>query len=122
MTVLRGLVKCECGYSHDLQEFPCPSVWRALRDADGGEFRAAYLAQEQLQALAPGTAEYENLLWADAQIDRILTYIFECPVCRRLIWNRGEAYPDRVYTLDKERTEPFSRSPNMNKNENPGSD
>jgi hypothetical protein len=50
--------------------------------------------------------EYQSLLWADGEMNRIFTYIFECPRCGRLIWNRGEAYSDRVYTLDKERAEP----------------
>jgi hypothetical protein len=68
--------------------------------------RAACRAQDRLQELAPGSLEYQELLWADGQVDRILTYLFECPRCGRLTWNRGEAYPDRVYTLEKERAEP----------------
>lgn len=105
MTVLRGRVNCECGYSHDLAEFPCPTVWRATRDVDGGDFRAAFLAQAKLESLAPGSPEYESLLWADARIDQLLTFIFECPDCGRLIWNRGKAFADRVYHFEKERGE-----------------
>jgi hypothetical protein len=112
MTVLRGQVNCECGYVHDLVECPCPTIWRALRDKDGGDFRAAYRAQDRLQELVLGAPEYQSrpeyqsLLWADGEMNRILTFIFECPRCGRLIWNRGEAYADRVYNLEKERAEP----------------
>ena len=110
MTILRGQVACECGYVHDLVECPSPTVWRALRDTDGGDFRAAYRAQDRLQELVPGSPEYQSLLWADTRMNRILTYIFECPRCGRLIWNRGEAYPDRVYTLEKDRAAPGTSS------------
>jgi hypothetical protein len=106
MTVLRGRVVCECGYEHDLVEIPGPTIWRALRDTDGGDFRAAYRAQDRLQELAPGSPEYQELLWADGEMNRILTFIFECPQCGRLIWNRGEKYPDRVYRLELERPDP----------------
>jgi hypothetical protein len=105
MSVLRGSVNCECGYVHDLEEFPCPTVWRASRDTDGWDFRQAYFAQARLQELTPGSPEYKSLLWADTQMDRILTFIFECPHCGRLIWNRGEPFPDRVYRLERERSE-----------------
>jgi hypothetical protein len=86
-----------------MEEFPCPTVWRAVKDTEGGEFRAAYLAQQRLQELAPDSPEYQSLVWADATVDRLFTFIFECPRCHRLIWNRGGAYPDRIYTLEQER-------------------
>jgi hypothetical protein len=112
MTIPRGRVDCECGYVHDLIEYPHPTVWRAYRETEGGILRAADEAQDRLQELTLGTPgykdlpEYQDLLWADAEMNRILTYIFECPLCGRLIWNRGDAFADRVYGFEKERLEP----------------
>ena len=110
MGAMNGEVRCECGYVHDLDEMPCPTVWRAFRDVDYGDLLVAERARDQLEKLKPGSPEYDRLLWADEQADRILTHIFECPRCGRLIWNRGEAYPDRVYTLEKDRAAPGTSS------------
>jgi hypothetical protein len=102
---MKGEVRCECGYVHDLDEMPCPTLWRAFRDADYGDLLKAERARDQLETLKPGSPEYDRLLWADEQADRILTHVFECPRCGRLVWNRGEEHPDRIFAFERERAD-----------------
>lgn len=106
MSVLNSEVRCECGYVHNLEQMPCPTVWRAFRDAEYHDLLAAERARDRLEKLKPGSLAYNRLLWADEQADRILTHLFECPRCGRLIWNRGNEQPDRIFTFEGERTEP----------------
>ncbi|MBL8800070.1 MAG: hypothetical protein JNM56_39675 [Planctomycetia bacterium] len=100
MSVLRGRVNCECSYVHDLVEVPGPTIWRALHDTEGGACRRAHRAQDRLQELVLGSPnyqdlpEYQNLLWADSEMSRILTFIFECPAATG--WSGTEATPTPI--------------------------
>jgi hypothetical protein len=54
---------------------------------------------------ADSNAPNETMALSLTQMNRILTDLFECPRCARLTWNRGAVFPDRVYSLERERAE-----------------
>ena len=93
---------CVCGYIHELVNWPYPTGWKAVRCTDYELYLRAEYDRERLVSATPGTEEEARLREADQEAYRVVTQIYECPRCRRLLWLRSAEEPVLVFRLEQE--------------------
>ncbi len=82
---------CPCGYVHDLSPIP-DDGWVLVRDRDYEALLAWEARRDALGSPAPGSADFETLVAADAAVNELTVRLFECPACGRLARGKGAGF------------------------------
>lgn len=92
-----GKMNCRCGYLFDLTPCPTPYQWVDIKDTDRKTFINAEAEANHLTKVS-----YEKNKERIAKLDQLThavhTLIYNCPVCNRIIWFRGEDGGFEVFT------------------------